>query len=284
MGLAPGSYIISVIDNNGCATTATVIVKDTTDLKVTASSSPDLCSKGVGKATANPTGQTPYTYTWSTTSAQSTQTADSLVVGTYSVNVTDANGCMASATTTVINHDDILATQFIITPPGEIDAENPIGLIILANNGWRIVTAFVVDSLGLTKTIITSNPFTYVFPKYGSYIATYYYTSANGCKDTIVEHIIVKDYMTLYIPNAFTPNGDGVNETFAAEGTFVNKFQMYIYDRWGILVTVLDDIKETWDGNKDGGLAPQDTYVYIGSASDIFGKHVNFSGQVNLIR
>ena len=283
-GLAQGPYTVTVTDHNGCATTATTIVRDTTDLTVTASQSPDLCNKGVGKATATPTGQSPYTYTWTTMPIQNTKTADSLVVGSYSVSVTDANGCKDSASITVINHDDILASQLVILPEGDIYAENPVSLTISHNSGWNIDTAFIRDSTLTTNTGITGNPFSYVFPKYGDYSATYYYTSINGCKDTVTYEIIVKDYITLYIPNSFSPNGDGINENFAAAGTFVNTFEMYIYDRWGVLVTILDNINESWDGTKNGGPAPQDTYVYKGTAADMFGKSISFHGQINLIR
>ncbi len=278
-GLAQGLYTVIVSDINSCSVAATAIIGDTTDLKVTASQSPDICSSGIGKATANPKGQSPYSYVWSTTPADTLKTADSLVVGTYSVQVTDANGCVASASTSVINVDDILSTQFLVTPEGIVYAEDAIVLNISANGGWNL------DSANLSGGVkITGSTFPYMFPKYGDYAATYYYTSIHGCRDSVTESIIVKDYITLYIPNTFTPNGDGANDVFAAAGTFVNTFEMDIYDRWGVLVTKLDNITKFWDGTKNGGSAPEDTYVYKGSASDVFGKRVSFHGQVNLIR
>jgi gliding motility-associated-like protein len=283
-GLVQGPYIVTVMDVNGCTTSSSGIVLDTTDLTVTASQSPDLCSKGVGKAIANPVGQSPYTYTWTTNPAQNTQIADSLVVGTYSVNVIDNNGCTASASVTVVNHDDVLASQFMIAPEGEIYAENPVVLTVSNNVGWGVDTAFL-SGVALTNQIPLNAPsFGYVFPQYGNYTASYYYSSIHGCKDTVTYDIVVKDYITLYIPNTFTPNGDGKNDVFSAAGTFVNTFEMYIYDRWGVLVTKLDNINKVWDGSENGGAAPQDTYVYKGSASDVFGKHITFQGQVNLIR
>jgi gliding motility-associated-like protein len=280
VGLSPGQYTAFVTDANNCMVAATVMVNDTSDLVVTATQSPDLCNKGVGKAIANPVGAQPYTYTWTTNPIQNTQTADNLVVGNYSVSVTDAYGCNASASTTVINKNDALNTQFTTNPSGIIYAENSIIIDVVTNQGWTVdTTAYLSNGV-----LITKNPFTYTFPQYGDYTATYYFTSIHGCKDTITYDIIVKDYITLYIPNTFTPNGDGKNDVFEAQGTFINSFQMYIYDRWGVLVKQFNSITNTWDGTKSGGPAPEDTYVYKGTASDIFGKQINFQGQVNLLR
>ncbi|HXU28216.1 MAG TPA: T9SS type B sorting domain-containing protein, partial [Bacteroidia bacterium] len=277
--LLQGQYTVLVTDANNCTATDVVTVKDTADLTVTASQSPDLCSKGVGKAFANPKGGMPYTYVWSTNPVQTTQVADSLQVGSYSVTVTDFYGCISSASTTVINQNDLLSSEFSTSPAGVINAEDPVALSITNYGGWKIDTAYLSNGVPITK-----NPFPYMFPQYGNYTATYYFTSNNGCKDTVTYDIIVKDYITLYIPDAFTPNGDGRNDYFEAQGTFIKTFEMYIYDRWGVLVKKMDNITNMWDGNKNGGPAPEDTYVYKGTASDIFGKHVTFHGQINLIR
>jgi gliding motility-associated-like protein len=270
---------VLVTDANNCMKTATTLVGDTTDLTVKASQSPDLCSKGVGKAIANPKGQAPYTYVWTTNPVQTTQIADSLQIGTYSVTVTDAFGCISNTSVLVINNDDVLSAQFLTTPAGVINAEDPIALNLTTNLGWKIDSAYLSNGVH-----INTNPFPYTFAQYGDYTATYYFTSKNGCKDTVTYDIIVKDYITLYIPNAFSPNGDGKNDSFEAQGTFIKTFEMYIYDRWGVLVKKMTDINTTWDGTKSGGIAPEDIYVYKGSASDIFGKFVSFHGQISLIR
>ena len=279
VGLMPGQYVVAVTDINNCLATTTAIVGDTVDLKVTASQSPDLCSKGVGKAIANPKGQAPYTYIWNTNPVQITQTADSLQIGSYSVTVTDAFGCISGASTTVVNQNDILSADFSTSPEGLINAEDPITMNVNINGPWKIDTAYLSNGVPITK-----NPFPYTFSQYGNYTATYYYISINGCKDTVAYDIIVKDYITLYIPSAFTPNGDGRNDYFEAQGTFIKTFEIYIYDRWGVLVKTMDNISTMWDGSKNGGQAPEDIYVYKGTASDIFGKHVTFHGQINLIR
>lgn len=277
--LLQGQYSVTVTDANNCVATTTVVVGDTAYLKVQTTQNPDLCNQGVGKATANPNSAAPYTFVWNTTPVQTTQVADSLKTGNYTVTVTDGFGCISSASIMVMNQNDVLATDFSTSPAGTINAEDPIAINVTVNSPWQIDSAFLSNGV-----VIDKNPFPYIFAEYGNYTATYYFTSKNGCKDTITYDLIVKDYITLYIPSAFTPNGDGRNDYFEAQGTFIKSFELDIYDRWGVLVKKMTDISNVWDGTKNGGPAPEDTYVYKGIASDIFGKHVSFHGQINLIR
>jgi gliding motility-associated-like protein len=68
----------------------------------------------------------------------------------------------------------------------------------------------------------------------------------------------------LFIPNAFTPDGDGVNDTFQAlyNGNDISHFTMEVYDRWGGRIFKSEDILTGWDGKKNGNLCPGGVYVY----------------------
>lgn len=70
----------------------------------------------------------------------------------------------------------------------------------------------------------------------------------------------------LYIPNAFTPNGDGLNETFGPKGEGISEFNMQIFDRWGILIFESNDLTMQWDGYIHEDKAPVGVYVYKISA------------------
>jgi gliding motility-associated-like protein len=93
----------------------------------------------------------------------------------------------------------------------------------------------------------------------------------------------------IYIPNAFSPNGDGLNDEFKVIGHSENisSFHMYIYDRWGALVFESRDIFEGWDGKYKKKLAPVGTYVYkieyfVGSTATQESK--SMAGVVVLVR
>lgn len=89
--------------------------------------------------------------------------------------------------------------------------------------------------------------------------------------------------MSIYVPNSFTPNGDGLNESFGAYSESVKSFAMEVYDRWGELVFQSNDIENKWDGKYKGHTAPQGSYVYKITAKSITGKQITKKGSVNLI-
>jgi len=81
-----------------------------------------------------------------------------------------------------------------------------------------------------------------------------------GCSSK--EEILVgRCPVTLFIPNSFTPNGDGINDYFRAVGDIVIEFKMRIYNRWGELIFISDDFEEGWDGTSHGVKAPIGQYT-----------------------
>ncbi len=85
-----------------------------------------------------------------------------------------------------------------------------------------------------------------------------------GCMDSISKTIITIGSINIWIPNSFTPNGDGLNDIFKAESvTEVKEFQLYIYNRWGQLVFETKDINIGWDGKYQGNEVPQGVYNWV---------------------
>jgi gliding motility-associated-like protein len=277
-GVVPGNYTVSISDIHGCTAQFPETVGNIPGLPLTINTSPEKCSNSRGIATVSANGTPPYQYIWNTIPVQTTRAATGLHSGTYEVYVSDFYGCSDSITVNVTNVDDILNTNFSTLPQGEIYAEDPIIISITPNQGWTLDSAYLSETGAITQYQH------HVFSQYGTYYAMYYFTSLNGCKDSVEYPIKVNDYMTIYIPSGFSPNGDGLNDNFRAEGTFIRDFEMFIYDRWGKLVTKLDNIDKSWNGTYGGGDAQQDTYVYKGTVTDIFGKHVSIQGQINLVR
>ncbi len=88
-----------------------------------------------------------------------------------------------------------------------------------------------------------------------------------GCNAVDTAVIFIKDipHPTLFIPNSFTPNGDGHNESFKAYGDGIVEFEASIFDRWGELIYTWKDLNEGWNGQmvKGGESVLNDVYVYI---------------------
>jgi gliding motility-associated-like protein len=74
--------------------------------------------------------------------------------------------------------------------------------------------------------------------------------------------VTVETDFYIYVPNAFTPDGDGLNECFEIKGVGFDAFEIKIFDRWGNQVFFSDNVENCWDGTINGQLAPQGVYTY----------------------
>ena len=106
-----------------------------------------------------------------------------------------------------------------------------------------------------------------------------------GCIGTSSVFIKVYKGPAFYIPNAFTPNGDGLNDVFKAIAPGIKQINYFkIFDRWGKLMYETQDISKGWDGKYAGALQPTAVYVWIIKGIDITGKIIESKGTVTLIR
>jgi gliding motility-associated-like protein len=68
--------------------------------------------------------------------------------------------------------------------------------------------------------------------------------------------------VSIYIPNAFSPNGDGLNDTFGVKGEGINNYHLYVYNRWGEMIWDSTNPRQTWDGKYNGSMSESGVYVY----------------------
>jgi gliding motility-associated-like protein len=110
--------------------------------------------------------------------------------------------------------------------------------------------------------------------------------STGGCSDTSSETIEVDPATTLFIPTAFTPNNDGKNDVFYAEGLEITEFHMSVFDRWGEQIFAADNMETGWDGRAKGGdtVAQIGVYVYKVRYKDFEGKENELLGHVSLVK
>jgi len=85
------------------------------------------------------------------------------------------------------------------------------------------------------------------------------------------------------LPTAFTPNGDGLNDSFGAVSKGVEEYKLVIYNRFGDVIFTSTDVETKWDGKIQGDAAPSGAYVYQIYAEGNEGNNVNRSGKVALI-
>jgi len=139
------------------------------------------------------------------------------------------------------------------------------------------------ESLSPQTSII--NP-VYTYQDTGFYCPHLVVENNRGCIDTVTNCIFVSPLYTLYIPSAFSPNADGLNDVFAAKGTYIKSFEMYVFDRWGMQLFHSTDINKGWDGTLHGNgvISQADSYVYIITATDWNNTQHSYTGEVTLLK
>jgi len=134
--------------------------------------------------------------------------------------------------------------------------------------------------------------FTHTYEHYDT--ATYYVTqwviNNLGCKDEITKPVHIGPNFTFYIPNAFSPNGDGTNEGFKGLGVGIDNstYNLWVFDRWGLMIFYANDIDKSWDGHMKGDdskpVLQEDVYVWKVKFNDFTGKKHEYHGTVTLLK
>ncbi len=140
----------------------------------------------------------------------------------------------------------------------------------------------------------TSFSHTYGDPDYADVVENYTVTQSvintYGCKDAITEIVTIQPIVTFYIPNAFSPNKDGTNEGFKGTGIGIDNttYNLWIFDRWGLMIYHAQDLEKAWDGHMQGhedwAVLQEDVYVWKVKFNDILHKSHDYHGTVTLVK
>jgi gliding motility-associated-like protein len=124
-----------------------------------------------------------------------------------------------------------------------------------------------------------------VYENAGNYAIALIVVSDHGCRDTIVKSITIGEDFNLYVPDAFSPNGDGINDVFQPKGYGITRYELNIFDRWGEKLFTTKDFSQGWTGAyKSADIVKEDVYVWKIIATDANGKQREFSGKVAVIK
>jgi gliding motility-associated-like protein len=158
------------------------------------------------------------------------------------------------------------------------------------NNG---VNSYVLNKLDLTGQLILSIPMgqdtSFVDNPDDSNLQGVIYrvqaVPVDSQLDPVFSNFIQIIYRSeVHFPNAFTPNGDGLNDTFTFKGRFIQSGTIKIFSRWGELIYVTSELDQGWDGTINGQQAPVGTYIYSAQLTDDSGIQFEKRGQIVLIR
>ncbi|GLB50763.1 T9SS type A sorting domain-containing protein [Neptunitalea lumnitzerae] len=211
-GVAAGTYTVNITDANGCSDSTTVTITEPAPIIITTTVNNNVSCNGStdGSATANATsGLAPYTYLWS--NGATTATITGVAAGTYTVFVTDANGCTNSDTVT-ITEPNAIATLITVNTPIACNGDTNGEVTIVANNGTAPYS-FAWSNGATTNTITGVAAGTY----------TVLVTDANGCTVsdavTITEPTVLTASATANTMVSCNGNNDGSATATANGGT-----------------------------------------------------------------
>ena len=108
-----------------------------------------------------------------------------------------------------------------------------------------------------------------------------------GCRDTFIQVLELNPAFTFYIPNAFTPNGDGTNDFFNGKGIGIKEYSLWVFDRWGNQVYFTNSLSGGWDGTFSGNgqeVSLQDVFVWVVALRDDKNQQHDYKGVVSLVK
>lgn len=278
--LAPDTYTYNVYDNTGCLFSGSVVIKSQDTLHLSLSSTLNNCVTGCSaQITSLINGGTePYSYSWS--NGETTQNLYDVCNGSYSLEITDDRGCKTSSNIEVSNTNIFEDFEAWSSDDTIYDGAT--------------THLFATDIDGLSYQWLPSNNLDSPFSSstsatlYESTDFSVFATDNKGCTKEASLHIEVEfvncGEPNIFVPNAFTPNSDGVNDFVQVSGDYIASFDFAIYDRWGEKVFSTNKIDEAWDGTFRGKVCQAGVYFYKLTVNCEGGKTYLKGGDITLIR
>lgn len=197
-------------------------------------------------------------------------------LGTYTL--TAVNDCGTFTATIDVVESEIMA-EFA---PSTRQRALPIDITFNNMSSGAVTYQWFINGNPVSSLVHYTRHFNYP----GEYEVTLIATDPYGCSDTysmVIEIVLSEDQ--LFVPNAFTPDNDGLNEVFRAYGPMVEDFRMEIYNRWGELVFVSEDMNRGWNGDSkaSGYYGQNDVYLWQITYTTFEGRE-RMTGHVVLIR
>lgn len=291
--LTAGSYSIQVFDENNCGVNQNVAIENPDPIQARISTLFETdCEAGrvVGKAVLSISGGTaPFKIKWNS-GEQDKEEIPVYQSGFIQVTITDALGCQAETSVDLdmpaqmTNRARVLDFQYRkveFSNEPEVLVGEELEFISEISDDLRDWSWDFGDGLSSDE----KDP-VHIFEKEGAYQVTLTAYDPLGCPISETNTVVVtSEEAMMVVPNAFTPNGDGLNDTFIPKMNAVAEFTLEIFNVWGEKMFVTTDIESKgWDGTYQGKFAQPGNYIYRIYYKDLKGQEFSVSGGLTLVR
>lgn len=265
------TYVVAVSIIGGCTSYDTVTVT-INNLNDTLTFTEAGCSGNDGTAMATPTGGTaPYTYQWS--NGQNNQLIGALSPGTYSCIITDASGCSITPSVVVTGISSLAPDAGIYTTitQGQTTVLNGTGGVFYSWSPSTDLSCTTCQNPIASPTVTT----------------TYTLTVSDSLGCTLIDTVTVfVDIFCgeVFVPNAFSPNGDGQNDVLYVRGACIETVEFSVYNRLGERVFRSEDPAFGWDGVWRGSPCENAVFTYVVKGTLMDGTEINLKGNVSLVK
>jgi gliding motility-associated-like protein len=280
-GLAAGTYALTVTDAQGCTVSLTNLVVNQPDTLIGEAvvTDPRCFGQSNGRINARALGgNPPYNFLWADSNFTGSDIRN-LPAGIYPLIVSDSKGCT-----------DTLSIE--VSQPDSIFSNLPDTLVIELGDDTVIVADFRLNHPFDASYEWSPGDFISCTdcaePEVDPIYNTVYTVEVNdsGCYLTDSVVVIVDPIKPFYIPNAFSPNGDGNNDVFEVlvRDKTIKRLMYQVYDRWGEKVFETDQIGNGWTGEFKGRAATSGSYVYYVYVEYIDLVRESYTGSLLLVR
>ncbi len=285
-----GTYSVTITDFNGCTINADYSITRPAPIILQINSDIDyncnthtVMQTNIAQASG---GVPPFEYVWSsgTVSGQYGQFMNTNQNGTVIVTATDSMGCNSSAVFEVVTEQlgtsNFLTSSYAYTVYQTYSIFDPVSFENLSTGDYIGVGWDFGD--GTTSNEI--NP-THTYVREGTYTVVLHVVYPYGCTDEYRMNIVITKGYNIMVPNAFTPNDDGINDSFNAAHTGLKSVQLEVYDTWGTLIySEKGETLSGWNGNIQGTPSENGNFYYKIKAETFYGQIINHEGPFTLIK
>ena len=244
--LTAGTYIVNSAAINACSINDTIVLTEPDSLSVQALTEDEVCSNSSGSIQLSVSGGTPaYAFQWSNGAVS--KDLDPVTAGNYSVQITDANGCILNSTPITVNNTTRSVNVFIgpdtfICPGSRLILDPGVYASYLWQDG-SVSQTYAVTASGIYSVQVTDE---------------------DGCLGSASRKVTV-DCSEIYFPGAFSPNNDGLNDSYGPVGNLsaVSRYSLKIFNRFGQLIFTSGNPYDRWDGLFQGRRLDMQVFTWV---------------------